>query len=280
MTAPRARGLTPSIALGPLPRPPIRHEMQASEAVPPLSPLLAIVGPTGSGKSDLALALAAEFDGEVVNFDSVQLYRGFNIGSAKLPPGERRGIPHHLLDCVNADVQFTAGEYARMAHSVIQDIKARGKLPVLAGGTGFYLRALLDGLSPAPVGQVAIRERLRQADTRRPGILHRFLRRFDPAAARRIHPGDVQKLSRAVEMAIAGRRPASAIQAEARCGLTGYRTLKLGLEPPRDILKNRLNLRAEAMFAHGLLEETERLLAAGVSSDSRPMGSLGYKQAA
>ena len=243
------------------------------------NPLLAVVGPTGSGKSDLALALAAEFGGEIVNFDSVQLYRGFDIGSAKLPAEERRGIPHHLLDIAEPHAEVSAGEYARLATDTIKEITSRGKLPVLAGGTGFYLRALLDGLSPAPARQRGLRERLLEAQQRRPNVLFRFLRRFDPPAAARIHRNDIQKLMRAVEMSIAANRPVTHIHATPGRGLSGHRILNIGLQPGRDLLSERLNQRTAWMFAHGLLEETQRLLNGGVSPESRPMGSLGYRQA-
>lgn len=241
-------------------------------------PLIAVVGPTGAGKSDLALRIAQERGGEVVNFDSVQMYRGFDIGSAKVPVEERRGIPHHLIDVADPADEMTAGEFARLARAVLEDIRQRGKLPVLVGGTGFYLRALLMGLSPAPERDEGLRERL--SGLRNAGALHRFLRRFDPAAAARIHPNDRQKLIRAVEMSMLAQRPASAVQAENRTGLSGYRTLLIGLTPAREALRERLNRRSEWMFAHGLVEETRGLMAAGVPSGAKPMLSLGYKQAA
>jgi tRNA dimethylallyltransferase len=242
-------------------------------------PLVAIVGPTGSGKSELAIGLALRFGGEIVNYDSVQLYRGFNVGSAKVPFEERRGVPHHLLDWVTLGCDTTAGEYARAATDVLGDISTRGRLPILAGGTGFYLRALLDGLSPAPLADQRLRERLEAAENRRPGVLWRFLRLYDRRSADRIHLNDRQKVSRAVEMSMAGKRPAASIQEEARRGLRGYRVLKLGLMPGRDLLKDKLNQRAEWMFSNGLVEETRKLLDGGVPPDSRAMTSLGYRQA-
>jgi tRNA dimethylallyltransferase len=237
------------------------------------SSLIAIVGPTGAGKSALALTLAEKFDGEIVNFDSVQVYRGLNIGSAKTPMDERRGIPHHLLDVVGPAEDFTAGEFARRAEACLRDIAGRAKLPVLVGGTGFYLRSLLDGLSPAPGRNEALRERLSQLVIRRPFALHRFLRRLDKDAANRIHPNDHQKLIRAIELAITVSSPAP------RKSLEGFRTLKIGLNPDRTALYERLNRRSAAMFELGLLEETRTLISAGVAADARGLQSLGYKQA-
>ncbi len=217
------------------------------------SPLIAVVGPTGCGKSALALAIAQSFGGEIINFDSVQVYRGLDIGSAKIPVNERLGIPHHLLDVVSPAEDFTAGVFASLARRCLAEIAARGTLPVFVGGTGFYLRSLLDGLSPAPAGNPELRQRLSQSPA-----LHRFLRRIDAAAAARIHPNDRQKLSRAIELAIAVSSPAP------REALEGYRALKIGLNPDRAALYNRLNRRSAAMFEAGLLDETQRLLESGI----------------
>src|SRR5580704_16281071 len=157
-------------------------------------PLVAVAGPTGSGKSGLALEIAATFGGEVVNCDSLQVYRYFDIGTAKLPLADRRGIPHHLIDVANPDELFTAGEYARLARLAIAEISGRGRLPVVAGGTGFYLRALLDGLFEGPVRDQTLRDRLALRETRRPGSLHRLLRRFDRESASKIHANDIPKV--------------------------------------------------------------------------------------
>ncbi len=173
-------------------------------------PLVAIVGPTGSGKSDLALQIAAEFRGEIVNCDSLQLYRYLDIGTAKVPLAERQSIPHHLLDVLDPDQVYTAGEYARAARPIVREIADRGRLPVVAGGTGFYLRALLDGLFSGPGRNDALRRRLAGRERRHPGWLHRTLTRFDPPSANRIQPADVQKLIRAVEVLLLTRRPLSA----------------------------------------------------------------------
>ncbi len=242
-----------------------------------MPPLIAVVGPTGAGKSELALRIAEECGGEVVNFDSVQMVRGFDIGSAKLPVAERRGIIHYLIDVVDGTEEMTAGDFARLGRAALGEISRRGSLPVLVGGTGLYLRALLDGLSPAPVRDEALRQRL--SSLRNPAALARFLRRFDPVTARRIHPNDRQKVMRAVEMSMLAKQPASALQSEPRDGLQGYAPLKIGIAPERAALNNRLNQRADWMFQHGLVEETRGLLAQGVPRDAKVMLSLGYKQA-
>jgi tRNA dimethylallyltransferase len=264
----------------------VRRGFEPSSAVffpsmqsPTVHPLVVVLGPTGAGKSELGLAIADRFAGEVVNFDSVQMYRGFDLGSAKLTPGERRGIPHHLIDVAEAAFAITAGAFSQMARPELAGITTRGKLPVLVGGTGFYLRALLNGLSPAPTRDLQLRQRLMDLEQRRPAALHRFLRRFDPVAAARIHANDRQKLIRAVEITLLARQPASVLQAQERKALEGYAILKIGLAPERSQLHQRLNQRTEWMFANGLLEETRQLLNAGVASDAKPMMSLGYKQA-
>ena len=241
--------------------------------------MVAVAGPTGSGKSDLALLIAEEFNGEIVNCDSLQVYRHFDIGTAKLPVSERRGIPHHLIDVVDPDQLFTAGEYARMARAAIAGIAARGRLPVIAGGTGFYLRALLDGLFEGPSRDQTLRDRLAARESRRPGSLHQLLTRFDSEAARKIHPNDVPKVTRALEVCLLVRRPVSDLFREGRHGLRGYRTLKLGLLPDREALYARLDRRCAAMFESGLVDEVRRILALGFAPTSKPFESHGYKQA-
>ena len=243
-------------------------------------PLVVILGPTASGKSELALSVAERYDGEVINYDSVQVYRHFNVGTAKLSPSERRGIPHHLIDIVEPEELFTAGDYARRAREALSRIRANGRLPVLAGGTGFYLRALLEGLFQGPQRDEALRRRLEwRAEQKSPGYLHRVLRRLDAASAQRIHPNDTPKLIRAIEVCLRARAPMSSLWRRGREALAGYDVLRLGLAPPRDALYERIRRRAENMFRGGLVGEVERLLAQGFSRRVRAFGSLGYKQA-
>jgi tRNA dimethylallyltransferase len=244
-----------------------------------LLPLVAVVGPTGSGKSELALEIAARFGGEIVNCDSLQVYRHFDIGTAKLPPGERKGIPHHLLDILAPDQLFTAGEYARLAREALDGISARNHLPIVAGGTGFYLRALLDGLFEGPQRDQPLRDRLAARERQRPGQLHRLLTRFDSDTASRIHPHDIPKVTRALEVCLLARRPASEMFRAGRKALEGYRALKLGLLPDRDALYDRLNQRSAAMFEAGLADEVRRILAMGYHASLKPFESHGYKQA-
>ena len=245
----------------------------------PQLPLVAVAGSTGSGKSLLSLEIATAFHGEIVNCDSLQVYRHFNIGTAKLPLEERRGIPHHLLDILNPDEIFTAGEYARLARQSIAEITARGRLPVIAGGTGFYLRALLDGLFEGPSRDQPLRDRLGARERRHPGSLHRLLRRFDRETAARIHANDVPKVTRALEVCLLTRRPASQLFRQGRDALQGYRVLKLGLSPDRDRLYEVLDARCAAMFGGGLIGEVQSILAMGFPPSCKPFESHGYKQA-
>jgi tRNA dimethylallyltransferase len=243
------------------------------------APLIAIVGPTGSGKSELAMRVAEEYGGEIVNCDSLQVYRHLDIGTAKVPPAERRGIPHHLFDILEPDEVFTAGGYAQRARAVLGEIRARHALPIVVGGTGLYLRALLEGLFPGPSRDEGLRARLALREARRAGGLHRLLSRFDPQAARRIHPADVHKLIRAVEVRLLTRRPVTAWIAEGRERLKGFRVLKMGLNPPRQALYERLDARCQEMFEAGLVEEVRQILARGLPADAKPLQSHGYRQA-
>lgn len=244
-----------------------------------MHPLVIILGATGSGKTDLALSIAQLFDGEVVGCDSVQIYRHFDLGTAKTPPSERCGIPHHLIDIIEPDRNFTAGDYARAGRSALADISALGKLPVVAGGTGFYLRALLEGLFPGPERDDALRERLAKRAQKRPGFLHRLLRRLDKTTAARIHPNDAQKLTRAIEVSLLRRTPMSEQFETGRDPLTGYRILKIGLAPPRPLLNRKLDDRLARIFEDGLVKEVRTILAMGFAGTVRPFESLGYKEA-
>ena len=256
--------------------------MTTSSAQP--EPLLAaILGPTASGKSVLAVHLAQQFGGEIVSCDSVAVYRGFEIGTAKPTREQRALVPHHLLDVAEPDEPFTAGEYARRARAAIEEIARRGKLPVIVGGTGLYLRALLEGLFPGPQRSEELRERLRErAAEHGPPHLHRIVNRLDPAAAAKIHANDTPKLIRAIEVCLASRARMSELwQERGREPLRGFRILRIGLNPARDRLYERINQRAQQMFEDGLVEETKSLLEQ-YTGERRVMAldSLGYRQAA
>lgn len=241
------------------------------------APLVVIAGPTGSGKSSLAIALALRFGGEVISCDSVAVYREFEIGTAKPSREERSRVPHHLIDVVAPDAYFTAGEYARLARTAAREITGRGHLPIVCGGTGLYLRAMLDGLFAGPERDEKLRERLRAR--KRAGALWRLLRRLDAEAAGRIHANDEPKLIRAIEVCAAATRPMSELLRDGRDALEGYRMLRLGLSPERSRLYDHINRRCTQMFEQGLVEETRGLLER-YGPEVFAMGSLGYRQAA
>jgi tRNA dimethylallyltransferase len=245
----------------------------------PLAILL--LGPTGSGKTALSLALGERFGGEIVSCDSVAVYRGMDLGTAKPSLEERARLPHHLIDVAKPDQPFTAGEYSRQARAALRDIAARGRLPIVTGGTGLYLRALTEGLFAGPERQTALRVRLEQSRQRHAeGWLHRLLTRLDPASAARIHANDTPKLIRAIEVCLAAHKPLSEVLGNnvlARDPLTGFRLLRIGLNPPRKALYTRLNQRAATMFAAGLIDETRSLLAR--YGPVKALDSLGYRQA-
>ncbi len=246
----------------------------------PNKPLIVLVGPTASGKTSLALRLAEEFNGEIVSCDSVAVYREMEIGTAKPSREERALIQHHMIDIAWPDQACTAGNYSRQAREALAGISARCRLPIVAGGTGLYLRALIDGLFAAPPQKPGQRERLRKlATTRGPAYLHRMLTRLDTAAAAAIHVNDVPKVIRAIEVSLAAEEPLTQQWQKGRDALTGYGILRLGLNPPRARLYERINQRAAAMFDRGLIEETERLIAR-YGADCRPLTSLGYAEAA
>lgn len=246
---------------------------------PPDPLLVAILGPTGSGKTALSLELASRFHGEIVNCDSVAIYREFLIGTAKPTAEEQARAPHHLLDEIEPTAYTTAGEYARKARKVIQEIRERGALPMVVGGTGLYLRALLDGLFPGPERSEELRETLRaRVSEKSAAYLHRILRRKDPKAAEKIHANDVPKLIRAIEVSLSGKQPMSQQWERGRDALRGFTILRIGLDPDRALLYERINKRVEKMFAAGLVEETKRLREK-YGDAARPLETIGYKQA-
>jgi len=243
-------------------------------------PLLVVVlGPTGSGKTALSLSLAERFSGEIINCDSVAMYREFEVGTAKPSRAERARVPHHLIDFVEPTSYMTAGEYARIGRKVIGEIRARGNLPIVVGGTGLYLRALLDGLFPGPQRSEELRERLRErAAEKGPSYLHRVLGRLDPESAAKIHSNDVPKLIRAIEVCLGLRRKMSDMWKDGREPLRGFRLCRVGLNPERRALYRRINERAIRMFEQGLVEETQKLFQQ-YGDTAWPLSSLGYKQA-
>ena len=247
-----------------------------------LDPLVVVLlGPTGSGKTRLSLRLAEEFGGEVVNCDSVAVYRGMDVGSAKPSRAEMRQVPHHLIDIASPEHEYTAGAYSRAARAALAEITGRGKMPIVTGGTGLYLRALTEGLFSGPERDDALRERLKTAQQKHGGPwLHRILQRLDSLSAGRIHANDIPKLIRAIEVCLKTGRPISALlerQEEARDPLTGYRLLRIGLSPPRAALYERLDRRCQEIFAEGLVEETRGLLSA--FGRVKALDALGYRQA-
>jgi tRNA dimethylallyltransferase len=239
-----------------------------------------VLGPTGSGKTALSFALAERFRGEIVNCDSVAMYREFEIGTAKPTAAERARVPHHLLDFVEPSGYITAGEYSRQARELLDQIKERGALPIVVGGTGLYLRALLEGLVAGPQRSEELRQRLlERAEEKGSGYLHRMLGRLDSAAAAKIHANDTPKLLRAIEVCLASRTKMSELWKQGRDPLRGFRIVRLGLNPDRNVLYDRINQRAQRMFDGGLVEETSSLLEK-YGTAARPLSALGYKQAA
>jgi tRNA dimethylallyltransferase len=244
-----------------------------------LLPLVAVVGPTASGKSTLGVWLAERLGGEVVACDSTQLYRGFDIGTAKPSASERRGIPHHLMDVLGPKEDATAGGYRQLALTVLNDLRERRKLPVFTVGTGLYLRALLEGLAEVPQRSEELRARLRaSAEEHSPGHLHQVLKRLDPETASKIAPADEQKLIRAIEVCLLARKPISELHREGRVPLEGWRVLKLGLNSPREKLVERIHSRTDTMLERGWLKEVQTLLASGMSEDAKPFDFIGYRE--
>ena len=259
----------------PLHRPPNTSRRPTTDHRPPV---IVLAGPTGTGKSALALRLARTLGGEIVNYDSVQIYRGFDIGSAKPGAEERRVVPHHLFDIVEADADFNAADYAKLATETIADIHRRGRRSILVGGTFFYLRALLAGLPEMPGRDDAIRKRLRRiaASPRGAARLHRWLSKIDPQSGRKIAPADRHRVERALEVWLVARAPISAWERPATDVMPA---IKLALQLDRTRLAGRLDARVEAMFTAGLIEETRALLAR-YPATARPFGTIGYREAA
>ncbi len=242
-------------------------------------PLIAVVGPTASGKSSLGVHLARKFGGEVLACDSTQVYRGFDIGTAKPTLEERGGIPHHLLDLVDPTFVFTAGEYRTRAIGVLEDLRQRSRLPILTVGTGLYLRALLEGLADAPARSEELRARLEaRANSNSLQYLHRVLRRLDPEAATRIGSRDRPKMIRAIEVCLLTGRPVSEVHQAGRMPLEGYHPVKIGLQPPRAALYERIEKRVHTMIDRGWFDEVKGLIETGIPQNTKPFDFIGYSE--
>ncbi|HKW15937.1 MAG TPA: tRNA (adenosine(37)-N6)-dimethylallyltransferase MiaA [Terriglobales bacterium] len=240
--------------------------------------LLVILGPTASGKTALSLGLATRFHGEIVNCDSVAIHREFRIATAKPTPEEQARVPHHLFDVIEPTAYTTAGEYARMARATLLGISERSAMPIVVGGTGLYLRALIDGLFHGPERSEELRERLRErARDKGSQYLQRMLQHLDGQAAARIHANDLPKMIRAIEVCMNGKRPMSEQWESGRDRLKGFDVLRIGLDPHRADLYRRIHERVLAMFDAGLVEETADLLQK-YGGSARPLSSIGYKQ--
>jgi tRNA dimethylallyltransferase len=242
-------------------------------------PLLAIIGPTASGKSALGVFLAKEFGGEILACDSTQLYRGFDVGTAKPTLAERGGVPHRLLDILDPVEESTAGGYRERALKVLDDLRARSRLPIFTVGTGLYLRALLEGLADLPLRSEELREHLRaSAAEHGPGHLHAMLARLDAQAARQISSADEQKLIRAIEICLLAKKPLTEIHRAGRTPLTGWRILKVGLQPEREALYDRIHNRTDAMLQAGWLDEVSGLISSGLPENAKPFNFIGYRE--
>lgn len=246
----------------------------------PSKPIIAIVGPTASGKSELGIEMALHFGGEIINCDSVQVYREIEIATAKVPVSERRGIPHHLIDFVPPEINYTAGEWARAAAEKIEEIEARGRMPLLVGGTGFYLRALRNPFFPSPKTDEELRRRLTEIRERRGAeYLHRLLRRLDSQSAGKLFERDWPRVQRALEVRLQTGKPMSAqLRARAEPPACAERIHVFALNPPRAELYRRINERTERHFAAGLVDEVRHLLDKNVPADSNALGAHGYRR--
>ncbi|HEV8345213.1 MAG TPA: tRNA (adenosine(37)-N6)-dimethylallyltransferase MiaA [Vicinamibacterales bacterium] len=244
------------------------------------NPLVAILGPTATGKSALAFAIAERFGGEIINCDSTAVYRGFDIGTDKIAATDRRGIPHHLIDIADPTDEYTAAQFARDAADVVHDIHARGRLPILAGGTGFYYRALTRGLFPGPGKNAALRRRLESiAERRGVTFLHRMLERVDAGSATRIQPRDLKRLVRALEVYFLTGIPMTDHFAGTVSPLPDVEVVAIGLRLPAAETSARVTRRVDEQFERGLLDEIRTLLARGIPETARPFGGLVYRQA-
>jgi tRNA dimethylallyltransferase len=242
--------------------------------------LVAIIGPTATGKSALGIALAQRFGGEIVSCDSTAVYRGFDIGTDKVPLSDQQGIPHHLVDVVDPTEEYSAARYARDAAAVIRDITARGRLPIVVGGTGFYYRALTRGLFEGPSRDEALRRRLeRIAERRGPARLHGWLAKVDPASAERIKSADVKRVVRALEVWILTGRPLTAHFAATASPLPDYEVTAFALQIPAADTAERVARRVDKQFEAGLLDEVRALLARGIPETALPFTGLVYRQA-
>ena len=241
--------------------------------------LIVVLGPTASGKSALAIALAKRLGGEVVVCDSTQVYRGFDIGTAKVSAAERKEVPHWMLDIVAPSEVFTAGDYRRRAEEALREIRGRGHVPIVTAGTGLYLRALLEGLADAPTRSEELRARLRHAAKRRGAEhLHRVLRRLDRETAAKIAARDTQKIVRAIEICLLSRKPVGEIHAQGRAPLEGFAPMKIGLRPSRAALYARIEKRVHEMFDAGWIDEARSLLRSGVPRTAKPFSFIGYRE--
>lgn len=243
--------------------------------------LLVVVGPTGTGKSAVAARVAERVGGEIVGCDALQIYRGFDVGTAKPTAAERRGVPHHLIDALAAEDQCSLAEFVRRAEAVIADLTARRRVPLIVGGTGMYLRGLLRGVLDSPPPDQALRVRLRRMIRRfGAGRLHRVLLRLDPPSAERLDPRDSQRIERALELALSGETWSARLRREGTWRDSGerYRALKIGLDMDREALARRIDLRVDTFFDRGLIAEVRALVASGVPSDAGGFKAIGYRE--